>query len=398
LLLWWWPDLINKLTNPAMSSPAQQAANELRWWLKLPPVNLIARQDHIRFRHAMYLVIHQVASVLYTVNNLPDTMYFPSRLSGARPAFDGMLNAPVQAGNCLTDLACTRDATLTWQRASKLITETLAFVETASDAPIEKVQEVVAPCSPGQMQNRADAIAVRLHLVEEVEAVMLGGSLARGTADEQSDIDIHVFCRVLPSADIRRNLIAAWPDVQQPPLIEPACDTVWLGGVLVHLRYWQSGEVDQWLRFLSSPYQTMLLAEELQIGQALFDPGKRISSWQQIVALPPRALVEMVIGQARQRLAAFRVLWHEACALQDPIHQYCLMNQAVHDWLVACYIRNNRFLSTPRWTHRDMMNLPYIPDNLDRRLIGLVDAIENVAEANRRFSDLEILWTELPGF
>jgi hypothetical protein len=63
--------------------------------------------------------------------------------------------------------------------------------------------------------------------------------------------------------------------------------------------------------------------------------------------------------------------------------------------LVALYIRNGRFLSTPRWTHRDMADLSFTPDDLDNRLVDLVDAIEEAGEANMRFGLLEALWEEL---
>ena len=102
-----------------------------------------------------------------------------------------------------------------------------------------------------------------------------------------------------------------------------------------------------------------------------------------------------MMDQARQRLSSFRTQWHTACSLHDPVHQYCLINQAVHDWLVALYIRNGRFLSTPRWTHRDMTDLSFTPDDLDNRLVDLVDAIDEAGEANMRFGHLEALWEEL---
>ena len=378
-----------------MSSPAQQAADELRWWLRLPPINLIVRQDHIRFRHAIYLIIHQAASVLYDANNLPDAMHFPSKLSGAQLDFDELARGPFHAGTRLWELASTADEALTWQRASALITDVLAITEMGHAEPSGTAHETASEYSPKQMFSRAEALAVRLHSLVGIEAVALGGSLARGTADTQSDIDIHVFCAVIPSGNVRRNLIASWPDVQQSPRIEPACDTVWMDGVMVHIRYWHSEEVDRMFALYPALPSNMLLAEELQIGKSLFDPKGRIRLWQQMIEQPPRALVETMMDQARRRLSSFRTQWHKACSLHDPVHQYCLINQAVHDWLVALYIRNGRFMSTPRWTHRDMVDLSFTPDDLDNRLVDLVDAIEEAGEANMRFGHLEALWEEL---
>jgi predicted nucleotidyltransferase len=41
----------------------------------------------------------------------------------------------------------------------------------------------------------------------DVEGIVLGGSVARGLADANSDVDIFVFCRNFPSDDMRRSAI-----------------------------------------------------------------------------------------------------------------------------------------------------------------------------------------------
>ena len=91
-----------------MSTHLKEAANQLGWWLRLPPTNLIDRGDHVRFRHALYLMIHQTATVLYGMNGLPETMYYPSRLEGARNRLNGLSRAPENAGVALWTLATER--------------------------------------------------------------------------------------------------------------------------------------------------------------------------------------------------------------------------------------------------------------------------------------------------
>lgn len=54
----------------------------------------------------------------------------------------------------------------------------------------------------------ARRIAEPLRAVEGVEAIVLGGSVARGQADLNSDLDIFVFCRDYPSEETRRAAIA----------------------------------------------------------------------------------------------------------------------------------------------------------------------------------------------
>lgn len=379
-----------------MTFNAIQAADELRWWLRLPPTNLIDRRDHIRFRHAVYLIIHQIASVLYGVNGMADEMYFPSRLSGAQTTFDDLPHAPVDAGRRLAESAGAADERHAWQIAAAMIEDTLRFTDGGTVDPFEKMTVPGVSPSPDAMRARASAVAQYVHGLVGVEAVMLGGSLARGAADAQSDIDLHVFCTGMPAESDRQALITSWPDVQHPPLIEPACDTVLIGGAMMHIRYWLSEEVDRQLEFRAGADLNRLLAEEMQIGEALFDPDGRIRSWKQQTDAPPRALIAAMIEQARLRRPLFSTLWQQAAARHDVIHQYCLINQAVHDWLTALYIRNGRFISTPRWTHREMASLPIIPDDTGNRLIRLVGVQEGADAAENRWHDLDALWQELP--
>ena len=112
-----------------------EAANQLGWWLRLPPTNLIDRGDHLRFRYALYLMIHQVATVLYGLNGLPDAMYYPSRLEGARNRLNGLSRAPENAGDALWTLATERDPEKAWAAASLLMRETLALLSESSDEP-----------------------------------------------------------------------------------------------------------------------------------------------------------------------------------------------------------------------------------------------------------------------
>ena len=249
-----------------MSNHVIEAADQLRWWLRLPPTNLIARGDHVRFRHALYLMIHQIATVLYGINGLPEIMYYPSRLSGARDQLNGLPRAPVNAGTSLWAMATEREPVKAWETAADLMRETLVLLDEGLEAAVSRdhatwpgnIDEGTfkpdAICSPDELYPLAAASAERLQFLEGVNAVALGGSLARGTADGQSDIDLLAFGPGIPGETERRRLISEWPGVQFGPLIEPACDSVLLGGAMVHVRYWTRETVNEMLAsFPSSP-------------------------------------------------------------------------------------------------------------------------------------------------
>ena len=382
-----------------MSTHLTEAANQLGWWLQLPPTNLIDRGDHVRFRYALYLIIHQTATVLYGMNGQPETMYYPSRLEGARNRLNGLSRAPENAGDALWTLATERDQLNAWATASRLMRDTLALLHESGDDHGALVQDIEEGSfkpdqsrDPGALYVLAAEIAERIRLLVGASVVALGGSLGRGYADRQSDIDLLVFGPGIPREADRRRLFAAWPDIRHDPLIEPACDSVVLDGAMVHIRYWTRQTVEDMLAAFPRPPEQRILAEELQCCHALVDPDGRLRVWQNVLEKLPAELVKAVIGEAQDRLPLFRNQWRTAQGADDRIHLYCLANQAVNDLLIALYIRNGRFLSTPRWVHKDIGVCATLPADLGANLSRLVDGIIDREDMVARWTVLEDLW------
>ena len=380
-------------------NPATEAATQLGWWLRLPPTNLIDRGDHVRFRYALYLMIHQVATVLYGMNGLPETMYYPSRLEGARDRLNGLSRAPENAGDALWALATERVPEKAWAAASRLMRDTLALLNesgrqnNALDLEIEKGSfKPDQSRDPDDLYQFAAEIAERIRLLQGTSTVALGGSLGRGFADRQSDIDLLVFGPGIPRESDRRRLISAWPDARHGPMIEPACDSVVLDGAMVHIRYWTTQTVEDMLAAFPRPPDQRILAEELQNCQVMIDPDGRLSEWKKVVERLPDMLVRAVIGEARDRLPLFQRQWQKAQNSDDRIHLYCLANQAANDFLIALYIRNGRFLSTPRWTHKETQIFDLLPADLVTSLPRLVDWILDRESISARWTMLEDLW------
>ena len=245
---------------------------------------------------------------------------------------------------------------------------------------------------PGELYALAAEIAERMRLLEGASAVALGGSLGRGFADRQSDIDLLVFGPGIPHEDERRRLIAAWPDIRHGPLIEPACDSVVLDGAMVHIRYWTRQTVEDMLAAFPRLPEQRILAEELQNCHSLVDTDGRLRVWKEVFECLPDELVKSVITEAQHRLPLFRDQWQKAQDVDDRIHLYCLANQAVNDLLIALYIRNGRFLSTPRWTHKDTQAFDTLPVDLGTNLSRLVDGILDREDMVVRWTVLEGLW------
>lgn len=387
-----------------MSTHLTEAAAQLGWWLRLPPTNLIDRGDHVRFRYALYLMIHQSATVLCGLNGLPETMYFPSRLEGARNQLNGLSRAPENTGDALWTLATERVPEKAWAAAAGLMRETLALLNDAGgerDAFDREIEEGSfkpdQSRDPGELYALAAEVAERTRLLEGASAVALGGSLGRGYADRQSDIDLLVFGPGIPRETDRRRLISSWPDVRHGPLIEPSCDSMLLDGAMVHVRYWTRQTVETMLAALPTPPVQRMLAEELQHCHVLIDPDGRLGEWRRVMEQLPPGLVMAVFAEAQGRLPLFRKQWRIALESGDRIHLYCLANQAVNDFLIALYIRNGRVLSTPRWIHRDISTFDRVPADPGTRFPALVHGIVDREDEISRWRVLEGLWGELAG-
>ena len=385
-----------------------EAANQLGWWLRLPPTNLIDRGDHVRFRYALYLIIHQVATVLYGMKGLPEIMYYPSRLEGARNRLNGLSWAPENAGDALWTLATERDQLNAWATASRLMRDTLALLNESGVDHGALVQDIEEGSfkpdqsrDPGELYALAAEIAERMRLLVGASVVALGGSLGRGCADRQSDIDLLVFSPGIPREADRRRLIATWPDIRHGPLIEPACDSVVLDGVMVHIRYWTRQTVEDMLAAFPRPPgpprppEQRILAEELQNCHSLVDSDGRLRVWKEVLGRLPDELVKSVVAEAQHRLPLFRDQWRKAQDVDDRIHLYCLANQAVNDLLIALYMRKGRFLSMPRWVHKDTPVFDIGPPDVVRRLSLLVDGIYEKIDLESRWQVLRGFWEEL---
>lgn len=385
----------------------EEAATQLGWWLRLPPTNLIDRGDHIRFRYALYLIIHQAATVLYGINGLPETMYYPSRLEGARNRLNGLSRAPENSGDVLWTLATERVSAKAWAAAVRLIRDTLALLyELGGDhGSLDGEIEIGSfkpdqSRDPGELYALAAGIAERIRLLVGAGVVALGGSLGRGYADRQSDIDLLVFGPGIPREADRHRLISAWPDIRYGPLIEPACDSVVLDGAMVHIRYWTRHTVEDMLAAFPRPPRSpeqRILAEELQCCHPLIDPDGRLGEWKAALDALPAELVSAVIREVRDRRPRFHEQWRKAQAADDRIHLYCLANQAVNDLLIALYIMNGRFLSTPRWVHKDTPLFDVGPPDVEGKLSPLIDGIVDGEDKAARWRELEGLWVELLG-
>lgn len=378
-----------------MEASTQQSADQLRWWLKLPPTNLIERADHFRFRYALYLITHQVAAVLYGLNQRPHELGYPSRLRNAQQGLNQLSVTPLAAGDRLLAMIRAQDQRQAWAIASDLIVDTLRLTgDNLAPAPPASGETPLLTLGISSLGERADEVAHQLSALPGVLAIAVSGSLARGFADNRSDIDLCIFCQKLASEKDRYERLSRFPGTRSL-LIEPGCDTLWSGGVLVHIRYWLASAVTDLISHFPVPPDDPHLAEELQLCRPVYDPFYHLRDWQTRLRILPKPLIAAVYDQAFQRRKVFAHCWAEASRDSDLIRLYCLSNQMVNDWLTALFALNNRFLSTPRWTHAEWERLTDRPGAAEDRLAGVSAPLTTSEEGRKRLDEMDLLWDRL---
>ncbi|MBI4552021.1 MAG: nucleotidyltransferase domain-containing protein [Candidatus Latescibacteria bacterium] len=391
----------------------EDALNQLHWWLTLPPVNLIARGDVIRFRHALYLIVHQVTAVLFGLNGQPVRMTYPSTLSDGRSRLDALPIRPDQCGLRLEQMVTAGRMEDAWAVAARLIGDVSALTiphplslprgerkgssPWVTVSPLPAVGEgpgVRASLSPDKLVVLAQQAAQWYHRLPGLDGIALTGSLARGYADAMSDVDLSVYCRAIPAHDARRAVAAGLPGVRGI-LIEHACDTAWVEGTLVHVRYWQTYNVERMVAAFPAPPSDAFLAEDLQVCVPLYDVSGRLQAWKaRVQAFAPHLKAELLAPTQRRR-PAFARAWSAALAAHDVLHLHCLANQAANDWLIALFAMNDRFLTTPRWCRDEMRRFAIIPAESEARLLEVVEPITDWGEAGNRWRGLHQLWEEV---
>jgi predicted nucleotidyltransferase len=158
-------------------------------------------------------------------------------------------------------------------------------------------------------KSRADfAVADRVAAVFaehlEVVAIAVGGSVARGIADEYSDLDLYVYCREFPSAADRAALIGRLPAERWKSHTEHESS-----GLLVEAFLCEGAEVDLNLMLektteacIRSVTQKLNLARNIQafvggFGDCVALYGHdRIESWRTSAAAYPEELAHKMVS------------------------------------------------------------------------------------------------------
>jgi predicted nucleotidyltransferase len=219
----------------------------------------------------------------------------------------------------------------------------------------------------------AELIAPAYAANPNVAAVLLAGSVARGTADQYSDIEIDIFWRTPPSERDRLAPIEAsgWRLLYQLADEHEWADGFYIEGIKVDTSQFLVATLDQWiadvLERADLEVEKQIRITAIQHGRALYG-AELIEGWRAQVAAYPDALMRAMVAEHVQFRP--RELLEMLAARDNALllrRELVAEAQRILDVLTAL---NRLYLPHPyhKWLDWEVAQMRVAPPDLARRL------------------------------
>ena len=240
----------------------------------------------------------------------------------------------------------------------------------------------------------------------KVAVVLVAGSVARGTADKFSDIELDIFWNETPSEEERLAPIApAGGTLSYKEADENEwADGFFIGGVKVDTSQFLVSTIERWLadavERADPEVEKQLLIAAVQHGQ-VFHGEALVEHWRAKAAEYPTALTRRIVEEN----LAFRprYLLEMLAARDDLLFFYKCVVEIEHLIMNALLALNRQYVGHPRhkWLDWQCAQLRIAPPNLAQRLKRILRdepsaAVDQLHELIEELFDLVDL--HLPGF
>ncbi len=212
--------------------------------------------------------------------------------------------------------------------------------------------------------------------VEGVDAVMLGGSTARGDADRWSDVEVGVFWR-RPPTTAERLAVAGAADVRLVNIDGPPWDDqLYLGELMVEVVHTLTQTVESALDELLSGKpdgEIMQLAQGIIDGREVIGPrAELVAGWRERVATYPRELALAVVRYNGNIEKFWR--WQMFFERDNPLLVAREFVRMTNQLLNVLYALNGRYCGhVLAFKRLDALDLPLAPPSLANRIRAVFD-------------------------
>jgi hypothetical protein len=210
--------------------------NHLYGWLRLPMDNLLDRNDIIRFCCSRSWQANHILKLLFAINQIEYIENYKHVIDDV----DELPRQPTDARSRLMTLACSDDFRKAVAAGISLIRDSINladiyYPQIKADAffRIATSEYKISVASEDKIRL-AESIAEVYKTIHGIEILIVEGSLAKGTADESSDVDLIAYCNFIPDTGTRKARLLM---INEKSLVIPKSDRFTVDGVYVHVDF-----------------------------------------------------------------------------------------------------------------------------------------------------------------
>jgi predicted nucleotidyltransferase len=217
--------------------------------------------------------------------------------------------------------------------------------------------------------EKAREFAKRIAAYENIEAIVVGGSVARGYADEYSDVEIIIFWDILPNDTTRYRIV---DDLQGRFLFRyngPAReDQLIIDGLQVDLWHisvsHQESTIDRVLNHYQSDLGSLNAMDTIRNCIPLFGE-KLVQGWKIQAIQYPQQLTNMIISEHAE---SFRVDYlTQFNNRKDPTGFYNQLSFLQQEAFLVLLALNQMYFPTFKWLYASLENMQLKPVNTAER-------------------------------
>ena len=225
-------------------------------------------------------------------------------------------------------------------------------------------------------------------------AIALGGSYAKGTADDEADVDLYLFARaVLPNEERTRTASAFSPEIES---VVSWGDDARFTNVGTDFRF-RGRNVECWLRnvehiersiaecqrgvvrrelltWTTTGFYNHCCLSDLTVMLPLDDPFDIIARWKSQVATYPPKLREAIVRQHLPAAGFWPDNFHYLSAIEreDVIYATGIVQQVVHNLVQVLFALNETYFPGDKQLEAALAHLPRQPTRLCERIRALL--------------------------
>jgi predicted nucleotidyltransferase len=269
---------------------------------------------------------------------------------------------------------------------------------------------------PADKQVVLDRLVGALSQVRGIEAIVLGGSYARGTSHDASDLDIGLYYyERAPFAVTEVRRVAEAVSARGEPVVTDFYEWgAWVnGGAWIHTA---AGKVDFLYRNLDQVERTIAEAKEgtirhdypqqppygfysviylaeTHICVPLFDPHERIAELKRLVATYPPKLKEKTVGDFLWS-AEFTLLHARSFAAAGDVYNTAgCLTRVASNLTQVLFALNERYFISDKKAVEELSGFPLLPPGYVVKLCGiLAHPGETPQELGQAVADLQAVW------